>query len=64
MTTHYVAAFAPVWGVRVRAVCGDYVAYESHSLEPTCPHCKDLIAKDDAKRDCDLVSIAEVVERY
>ena len=62
MTTHYVPAFAEVWGVRVRASCGDYVAYESHASEPTCPRCKSLIAAEDQARE--KVSIAEVVERY
>lgn len=61
--THYVPAYAPVWGVRERAICGDYVFSADHSLEPTCPHCKALIDKEGTQH-LDEVSISEVVERH
>ncbi len=60
--THYIPAFAAVWGVRERAICGDYVFSADHALEPTCPRCKGLIS--DEEKASATVDISEVVERH
>lgn len=64
MATHYIAAFAPVLGTHVMAICQRYVDYSQDSYQPSCEDCRRLIAEEDAARAKQPVSIAEVVERY
>lgn len=58
--THYIPAYAPLSGVRERAICGRYVVPADHALVPMCAECKTLIAAEEAKDAQDAAAIAEL----
>jgi hypothetical protein len=60
--THYIPIYAKFIGVRERAICGEYVLPSRHADPPECERCQMLISSETKPRD--VVSVAEVVERY
>lgn len=63
--THYIAAYAPVNGVRVQAICSRYVFYSDHALAPTCPDCHALIVEEeqhDAEAEAALDALRNMPE--
>ena len=61
--THYIPAYAARCGRREAAICGVFcdrvIAPRIHSINPTCPTCRDLLVKEDAE----LARLSETWER-